>query len=149
MEKRFKRSLKGYDPGLVKSKVKELQDIFANSYKELDDLLLSLQNKNISLQEQVDVLTNEIDKWKCREEKVAQALFEVHIQSVIKVYEANKQAEQMENEKLALLSHLEKENANLCTSISCLTRELYNKVEEYRIKMEAFQIGKRRENSAG
>lgn len=148
MDIKFKRSLIGYSPSSVENKIKEMQETFTTSYKELENLLLSFQNKNSFLQGQMDVIVDEINKWKAREEKIAQKLYEAHIGSILRIYEADKHGEQLEKEKLAILSFLEEENANICTSLNNLTKELSSKVEDYRRKIENNEIKKRRENSA-
>lgn len=149
MNKKFNRSLIGYNREWVEKRISTLIEEFNRDYQELCTRLASLKDDSDTLREKIGVVKSQVDLWKDREKQVMDSLYQAHTETAMKVYETSRLAVEAENTKLRLIASLEKENAELKAAINGLSRELQNKVIEHRKKLESITVEKRRETIGG
>ena len=133
----FKRVLYGYDPVWVRNNISLLNEEFEKDRKQLEERLVQINAEIDRLRQEIQKLKKDVENLIQKENSMDRMLLQAHLEATRRVFEAQKNAKQMEKMKNELISQRENECRELKRTLKGLSEELQLKIDEYRNKFES------------
>lgn len=130
MVNRYKRSLFGYKPDEVRSRVEQIGDEFDRKYDEQKQVLSNLTEENARLKEELEQLKLMVSEHREPRLKMGELLYKIHIRACRVVYDAEKKSEEVIKQKTDVLRQQENKNLEIKLSINKMLKEVHSILED-------------------
>lgn len=126
MDKKFERTLIGYNKKDVEKKIDLINKEFEEIYSEYSKQLSSLTSENENLKKQVQMFTSQVLEYRNLKEELVNILYNTHIDAYTPIYDVLNEIEQKEKYKMDILQSQKKKYADIRESIDRFLSQIQN-----------------------
>lgn len=121
---RFKRSFVGYKTKEVEKIIASINGEFEIAYWECNKELNIVINENQRLKEELETIKQQIGSFIALRSKLEEILYDVHIKSIAKLFNAERELEDMIEDKNNILLMQQNKNEEIKASINSLLNQV-------------------------